>query len=112
MAMATVDELRKYLDKQSTDDDALLQSLLDSTSTMVERYTNRQFTMEPASDSDPVVTKTFSTRGGTRVRVKDLRSITSAVLGGYALTEADAYGYGGYNLIEARSGEPYVWMEI
>lgn len=60
--IATLAELKSYLDIQRSSDDVLLQSILDGVSGRVERYTGRLFHHAPAlvsgADTAPPITKT------------------------------------------------------
>lgn len=83
--LASIGDLRAYLDLTSTGNDALLGSLLESAEAMAESYTGRRFA--PLSAADPVTTETVSfRRGKTVIRVPDVRELTAVTVDGNALT--------------------------
>jgi len=105
MTLASVDELKEYLDSEQTRRDLQLQLILDGVSAWVQKYTNRQF------DREDSAVKVFQPAGRTFMRIPDLRSATSVTLSNYTLLPADEWGYGGYKLVGSTS-QPYTWLEI
>lgn len=107
MALASVAELKGYLDITKTGQDLLLQSLLDAVSARIESYTGRSFTQDPPPDSlggdtlAPVTRDVFpmrSTGGWTPtaynllVQIPDARQITMVAIEGTPITNWVAVG--------------------
>ncbi len=103
--LATVDELKAYLNERSVESDDLLAGILGGAEAFAERYCRRRFSPDPPLDSNgddtgTPVTKILSTRGRSVIRVRDLRSGT-LTLGGLLLNSAFDYEFG-----YAMEGEP------
>jgi len=89
--IATIDQLKAYLDITKTTQDALLQSLLDSATALVARYTGRHFLPTPAlvngADTAPPVALQIPTYGESTVAVPDVREVDAATLDGLVVPD-------------------------
>jgi hypothetical protein len=103
MAIATLVELKRYLTYQGSANDDLLNAMLDAASETCERLCERQFEPDPSlvagEDTATPVVRRFSTRGGRRVAISDLRSATQVTLAGTVLAAYTAASGTGYLLV-------------
>lgn len=103
---ATVDELKAHLDLVTAGEvnDALLGVILNGTANAVQQYTRRKFVPEQI-DTEPMVAKTFSTRGKGVIDLPDLRTPGTVTLNSAALN-TDEY------VLMGNDGEPYIWLDL
>jgi hypothetical protein len=105
-----------YLERRRAEQDTFLDKLIAAASKRLIRYTGRHFfptpalvTGNPPTDTNPPVAKTFTVRSSSFVRVPDLRTVSSVVLGGMTLDASDPYP--AYELWGAE-GEPHTHIRI
>lgn len=103
--IASVGELREYMEKSSDLSDMRLQMILDSAVAWMEARCARQFQAQPALDSEgkdtlPPVVKTFSTKMKTYTRLPDLREVATGgfKINGFALSPRSQNALLGYIL--------------
>lgn len=103
--IASVAELREYMEKTSDLSDVRLQLILDSAVAFMEKECARTFQPSPVlagggADTNPPVVKTFSTKLKTYVRLPDLREVATGGLkiNGYALAPRSQNAMLGYIL--------------
>lgn len=111
--IATIDDLRRYLDHVGDEERVDPQNLidaLDSAESWVEMYTGRQFSPEPAFvagvDSAAAVEKTFAVRSSGWIRIPDLRTVESIDAGGSDLEEWIDYE------LDYSSVEPHITIKL
>jgi hypothetical protein len=85
--LATLGELKAFLDITGSDKDLLLARYLRSAEGICERFARRRFS--PWGEDDADVTWSTTTYGKRSVRVPDLRTVTSMTLADSVLTEDD-----------------------
>lgn len=84
--------LKRYLGKQLSGDDVLLEQILDAAVALAATYTGRQLAAVPANDGDDPVTVTVRPAGSRYIRVPDAREITELLVDGTATTDYTPVG--------------------